>query len=108
MRQYRWFHGSGLGDVIVNESQSDIKRTIGIPGAKIKPGRSYHDLEGVKVDISGFSSSEGGYLGIDPSGVFRVYDENGRCIVLPSGHANIDRVIKGENRPRNERFDLKI
>lgn len=108
MKQYRWFHGSNLGEAIINEHESDIKRTVGIPGSLVKPGRSYLDVEGGRVEISGYSGSDGGYLGFDSSGVCRVYDETGRCITLPTGQSNVDREIKGKMMPRNPRFDLKL
>jgi hypothetical protein len=108
MKQYRWFHGSGLGELITGTESNNITRHVGIPGSKIKPSRSYQDNDGSRIEISGFSSSEGGYLGIDKNGVFRVYNEHGQCVQLPSGHSNIDRVVNGQPMPRNPRYDLKV
>lgn len=82
------------------------RRKVG-PDGFVKIRRDYRDERGIRIRITGWSSDDGGFVGVDAEGVFRIYNVDGLCITKHNGQENVTIEKNGEIVSR-ERKDLHL
>lgn len=100
----RPIRNQGLAEVMASTPENEIRRSIGVEGSYIRPSKSYLDRRYVVIDITGFSVSEKAYVGMDPEGIIRLYNEYGECVELHSGEDNSGKI----SPRRTTDYDIKV